>query len=117
MSHPTPRPDVVVVGGGIGGLGAALALARKGLSVRVLERASEFGEVGAGLQIAPNCTRILHEYGLHTRPDNPRNPALCVRGNRRCANETSGHRRKHELFHGSPLRFVSTYASDCLSTA
>jgi 3-hydroxybenzoate 6-monooxygenase len=57
-------PDVIVVGGGIGGLSAAFALARKGLSVRVLERSAEFGEVGAGIQIAPNCTRILHAYGL-----------------------------------------------------
>lgn len=57
-------PDVLVVGGGIGGLSAAYALAREGLRVRVLEQAPEFGEVGAGLQVAPNCTRILHEYGL-----------------------------------------------------
>ncbi|MGW0173302.1 FAD-dependent monooxygenase [Rhodococcus sp. NPDC003322] len=57
-------PDVIVVGGGIGGLSAAFALTRKGLTVRVLERAAAFGEVGAGLQIAPNCTRILDEYGL-----------------------------------------------------
>jgi len=57
-------PDVIIVGGGIGGLSAAYALIRKGLRVRVLERAKEFGEVGAGIQIAPNCTRILHEYGL-----------------------------------------------------
>ena len=57
---------VIVVGGGIGGLSAALALARQGLRVRVLERAREFGEVGAGIQIAPNCTRLLHEYGLLT---------------------------------------------------
>ena len=64
-STPTPtRPDVIVVGGGIGGLGAALALSRKGIHVRLLESCEEFGEVGAGLQIAPNCTRILHEYGL-----------------------------------------------------
>jgi 3-hydroxybenzoate 6-monooxygenase len=58
------RPDVIVVGGGIGGLSAAFALARKGLRVRVLERSAEFGEVGAGIQIAPNCTRILNSYGL-----------------------------------------------------
>jgi 3-hydroxybenzoate 6-monooxygenase len=64
MSDPAPRPDVVIVGGGIGGLSTALALTRKGLSVRVLERASAFEEVGAGLQLAPNCTRILNEYGL-----------------------------------------------------
>jgi 3-hydroxybenzoate 6-monooxygenase len=59
-----PEPGVIVVGGGIGGLSAAFALARKGLSVRVLERSAEFGEVGAGIQLAPNCTRILDAYGL-----------------------------------------------------
>ena len=57
-------PDVLVVGGGIGGLSAAFALGRKGLDVRLLERAVEFGEVGAGIQLAPNCTRILDDYGL-----------------------------------------------------
>lgn len=58
------NPDVLVVGGGIGGLGAAYALARRGLAVRLLERAADFGEVGAGIQLAPNCTRILDDYGL-----------------------------------------------------
>jgi len=57
-------PDVIVVGGGIGGLGAAYALTRQGLKVRVLEQAAAFGEVGAGIQLAPNCTRILDDYGL-----------------------------------------------------
>ena len=60
----TPEPDVIIVGGGIGGLSAAVALTRQGVRVRLYEKASEFGEVGAGLQIAPNCTRILHDYGL-----------------------------------------------------
>ncbi len=64
MSTGQAIPDVIVVGGGIGGLSAAFALARKGLRVRVLERSAEFGEVGAGMQIAPNCTRILRTYGL-----------------------------------------------------
>ncbi|MGW0769199.1 FAD-dependent oxidoreductase [Streptomyces sp. NPDC002676] len=63
-SSPAGRPDVLVVGGGIGGLSTAFALARQGVRVRVLERAKEFGEAGAGLQIAPNCTRILAQYGL-----------------------------------------------------
>jgi 3-hydroxybenzoate 6-monooxygenase len=58
------RPDVIVVGGGIGGLSAAFALTRKGLRVRVLERSAEFGEAGAGIQLAPNCTRILNAFGL-----------------------------------------------------
>ncbi|WP_340539032.1 FAD-dependent oxidoreductase [Nocardioides sp. GXZ039] len=58
------NPDVIVVGGGIGGLATAYALTREGLRVRLLERAPAFGEVGAGLQIAPNCTRILDEFGL-----------------------------------------------------
>lgn len=64
LSKATSAVDVIVVGGGIGGLAAAVALTQKGLRVRVLERAPEFGEVGAGLQIAPNCTRILDQWGL-----------------------------------------------------
>jgi len=56
--------DVIVVGGGIGGLANALALTKAGHTVRVLERAPEFAEVGAGLQMAPNATRILREWGL-----------------------------------------------------
>jgi 2-polyprenyl-6-methoxyphenol hydroxylase-like FAD-dependent oxidoreductase len=56
--------DVVVVGGGIGGLSSAFALARSGHSVRVLEKAAAFGEVGAGIQLAPNATRILRDWGL-----------------------------------------------------
>jgi len=56
--------DVVVVGGGIGGLGSALALARAGYAVRVLEKEPEFGEVGAGLQMAPNATRLLRSWDL-----------------------------------------------------
>ena len=64
MKLAAGQPDVIVVGGGIGGLSAAFALTRKGLNVRVLERSAEFSEVGAGIQIAPNCTRILNSYGL-----------------------------------------------------
>lgn len=53
----TPRPDVLVIGGGIGGLSAALGLSFQGLRVRLYEQAAEFGEVGAGLQLAAvNCT-------------------------------------------------------------
>jgi choline dehydrogenase-like flavoprotein len=56
--------DVIIAGGGIGGLANALALALARQRVRVLERSSEFTEVGAGLQMAPNATRILRQWGL-----------------------------------------------------
>jgi salicylate hydroxylase len=56
--------QVIIVGGGIGGLAAALMLSRAGLPVRVLERNDEFAELGFGLQLAPNATRLLREYGL-----------------------------------------------------
>lgn len=55
---------LVVVGGGIGGLAAALGLARAGHSATVLERAPQFGEVGAGLQLGPNASRMLDQLGI-----------------------------------------------------
>jgi salicylate hydroxylase len=55
---------VVIAGGGIGGLAAALACARRGLPVQLLERAAQLSEVGAGIQIGPNVTRILQAWGL-----------------------------------------------------
>ena len=55
---------IVVAGGGIGGLSVALALARKGRRVRVLEKASEFGEIGYGIQMGPNVSRMLDRLGL-----------------------------------------------------
>ena len=54
----------LVVGGGIGGLSAALCLAQQGLTVTVLEQSAGFGEIGAGIQLSPNCTRVLHHLGL-----------------------------------------------------
>lgn len=59
-----PIAPTVIVGGGIGGLGTALALARSGRGVHLLERAPEFVEIGAGLQIGPNAVRMLDRLGL-----------------------------------------------------
>ncbi|MFI5717881.1 FAD-dependent monooxygenase [Nocardia sp. NPDC051750] len=58
---------VLVVGGGIGGLATALGLVRAGRKVVVVEQAGEFGEIGAGLQLGPNATRILDSWGLLDR--------------------------------------------------
>jgi salicylate hydroxylase len=64
MSNPTTKAPVLVIGGGIGGLAAALALAQKGIRARVLEQAPEFKEVGAGIQLGPNVFRMFDVLGL-----------------------------------------------------
>ncbi len=56
--------DVLVIGGGMAGLAGALALRENGANVTLVERAPEFGEVGAGLQMAPNASRVLRRWGL-----------------------------------------------------
>jgi len=56
--------SVAIIGGGIGGTAAALSLLRAGLEVHVYEQARELGEVGAGIQISPNASRILNRLGL-----------------------------------------------------
>ena len=60
---------VLIVGGGIAGLSTAIALARRGRQSVVLERAAEFAEFGAGLQISPNAGAVLEAYGLGEQLD------------------------------------------------
>src|SRR5690242_13183294 len=55
---------IIIAGGGIGGLAAALALANRGYPSRVLEQAPEFKEVGAGIQLGPNSWRALRALGV-----------------------------------------------------
>ena len=61
------KPSVLIVGGGIGGMAAALSLSRLGLAVTVLEQASTLGEIGAGIQLAPNAFAALDALGVGER--------------------------------------------------
>jgi salicylate hydroxylase len=63
MTSTTGGP-VIVAGGGIGGLAAALALVRQGFEVLVLERAPEIGEIGAGIQLGPNAFHAFDALGV-----------------------------------------------------
>ncbi|MGW1023914.1 FAD-dependent monooxygenase [Streptomyces sp. NPDC002577] len=66
MTEDTPAIEVetLIVGGGIAGLAVALGLGRAGKAVHVLERTPEFGEVGAGIQLAPNAMSVLDRLGV-----------------------------------------------------
>ena len=55
---------LLVAGGGIGGLAAALAASRQGVAVKLIEKAAIFSEVGAGVQLGPNGVRVLQGWGL-----------------------------------------------------
>jgi salicylate hydroxylase len=55
---------IIIAGAGIGGLTAALALLKKGFDVTVLEQARELKEIGAGVQLSPNATRVLYQLGI-----------------------------------------------------
>ncbi len=64
MSNTTQSLPVLVAGGGIGGLAAALALTRQGFQVKVLEQAPEIGEIGAGIQLGPNAFHAFDALGV-----------------------------------------------------
>src|ERR1039458_5049234 len=55
---------LIIAGGGIGGLAAALAVHRAGIDVTVFERTPTFTEVGAGMSLWPNATRVLQSLGV-----------------------------------------------------
>jgi 2-polyprenyl-6-methoxyphenol hydroxylase-like FAD-dependent oxidoreductase len=63
INHNSNIP-VLVAGGGIGGFAAALALARRGFAVKVLEQANELGEIGAGIQLGPNAFAAFDALGV-----------------------------------------------------
>jgi salicylate hydroxylase len=56
--------NVTVIGAGLGGLSAAICLARQGHNVSVLEKGNGLSEFGAGIQITPNATSLLQSWGL-----------------------------------------------------
>ncbi|MBL8830911.1 MAG: 3-hydroxybenzoate 6-monooxygenase [Rhodospirillales bacterium] len=60
----TGKEPVLIAGGGIGGLAAALALVRRGFAVKVMEQSPELGEIGAGIQLGPNAFAALDALGV-----------------------------------------------------
>ena len=64
MNEPTAALPVLVSGGGIGGIAAALALVRQGFAVKVLEQAPQLGEIGAGIQLGPNGFAAFDALGI-----------------------------------------------------
>lgn len=58
------RKKLIISGGGIGGMAAALALHRAGMQVTVYERSPAFSEVGAGMSLWPNATRVLRSLDV-----------------------------------------------------
>ena len=80
MNAAGERP-VLIAGGGIAGLTTALAFARRNVPVRLFERNVTFREIGAGLQLSPNATRILRALGVldALMPAAVRPPSICMR--------------------------------------
>ena len=64
MRDTNSNSQVLVAGGGIGGIAAALALVRRGFKVKVLEQAPQLGEIGAGLQVGPNGFAAFDALGI-----------------------------------------------------
>ncbi|MFG1347347.1 FAD-dependent monooxygenase [Xanthobacter autotrophicus DSM 431] len=109
--RPRPRRaarSAVIVGAGIGGLACAIALRRAGLTVQVVEQARKLKEVGAGLQLTPNATRILRDFGLLARLEQvavaPR--SLDVRDGRSGATITRAHYGPAVTRYGAPFLVV-----------
>lgn len=102
---PSPL-HVIIAGAGIGGLTAALALLQRGFDVDVYEQAEELREVGAGIQLAANGTRVLIDLGLEERL----RPLVCEAAAKQVRVWNSGLTRKlFDLGEDSVKRFGAPY--------
>nr|WP_043871309.1 FAD-dependent monooxygenase [Celeribacter indicus] len=100
------KPKILISGAGIGGLTAALSLLRRGFPVEVYEQAPVLGEVGAGLQIAPDGSRILIELGLEDAME----AVVCEADSKEVRLWNTGERRKlFDLGADSRERFGAPY--------
>lgn len=98
----------LIVGGGIGGLAAALACERSGIQVELFERAAEFSELGAGIQLGPNVVKVLHSWGLK----NALAEVAAFPDRLRIRSATSGHELGGlRLGHFAMTRYGSPYAT------
>lgn len=79
QTSPLAGKSALIVGAGVGGLATASALRLAGVDVELLEQAGEISEVGAGLQISPNGTRVLEALGLHPHEIGDRTQAVELR--------------------------------------
>lgn len=62
-----PTPQILIIGAGLGGLGAAISILLQGHTVQILESAPAIAEVGAGIQCLPNSSRVLISWGLENK--------------------------------------------------
>ena len=100
------RPHVIIAGAGIGGLTAALALLQRGFDVDVYEQAHELREVGAGIQVAANGTRVLIDLKLEDRL----RPLVCEAAAKEVRIWNTGQMRKlFDLGEDSIKRFGAPY--------
>ncbi|KAF2014292.1 FAD binding domain-containing protein [Aaosphaeria arxii CBS 175.79] len=70
--------DIIVVGAGLSGLAAAIQCALSGHNITILESAKELAEIGAGLQLTPNSTRILQKWNVYPKIRGPCEPTTCT---------------------------------------
>lgn len=102
----TQKPEIMISGAGIGGLTAALALIQRGFAVQIFEQALELRELGAGLQLGPDGSRILQALDL----EGPMSEVICEAAEKEVRLWSDGTRRKlFDLGEDSLKRFGAPY--------
>ncbi|KAK2810146.1 hypothetical protein FQN50_003115 [Emmonsiellopsis sp. PD_5] len=112
LSGPSGPLEILIVGAGLSGLGAAISCAAAGHHVRVLEAVKELAEIGAGLQITPNASRILDHWGIQSSVLQPAEPTVVKvhRYSGELLAQEDDFDKKIRKRYGSP--FIDVYRSD-----